>query len=212
MHCCFDMDKGNIDSNGKTNNMMFSIRRGWHMEDSSCDLLRNKKCGFMVYFSKSIALFFFLSCWDMRLTIMISPVSILQNGVLRSLYSDSLSLRHIIMQYVVASNMQYLFTLSNQYNSRKDMGNIIHENVRRFIAVTWTFIAKTFVMVVILTTDVTTPNTCEHSFGYHLWMLGLYSLKLPRTKWPPFRRRYFQMHFLEWKCIDSDSYFTEVCS
>ena len=23
----------------------------------------------------------------------------------------------------------------------------------------------------------------------------------PRQKWPPFRRRYFQTHFLEWKCI-----------
>ena len=25
-----------------------------------------------------------------------------------------------------------------------------------------------------------------------------------RDKWPPFSRRHFQMHFLEWKCIDCD--------
>ena len=166
----------------------------------------------MVYFSKSITLFFFLSCWDMRLTIMISPVSILQNGVLRSLYYDSLSLRHIIMQYFVASNMQYLFTLSNQYNSRKDMGNIIHENVCRFIAVTWTFIAKTFVMVFILTTDVTTPTLVNTVMDITCGCWASIRLISPWTKWPPFRRRHFQMHFLEWKCIDSDSYFTEVCS
>ena len=31
-------------------------------------------------------------------------------------------------------------------------------------------------------------------------------------KWTPFRRRHFQMHFLEWKCLNSDLNFTEVCS
>ena len=25
-----------------------------------------------------------------------------------------------------------------------------------------------------------------------------------RDKWTPFRRRNFQMHFLEWKCLNSD--------
>ena len=32
------------------------------------------------------------------------------------------------------------------------------------------------------------------------------------TKWPPFSRRHFQMDFLEWKCMNFDSHFTEVCS
>ena len=31
------------------------------------------------------------------------------------------------------------------------------------------------------------------------------------TKWPPFSRRNFQMHFLEWKCMNSDKDFTELC-
>ena len=31
-----------------------------------------------------------------------------------------------------------------------------------------------------------------------------------RDKWTPFRRRHFQMHFLEWKCINFDQYFTEI--
>ena len=32
------------------------------------------------------------------------------------------------------------------------------------------------------------------------------------TKWTPFRRRHFQMHFLEWKYVNFDYDFTEVCS
>ena len=31
------------------------------------------------------------------------------------------------------------------------------------------------------------------------------------TKWPTFSRRRFQMHFPEWKCINSNWYSTEVC-
>ena len=34
----------------------------------------------------------------------------------------------------------------------------------------------------------------------------------PWTKWPPFRRRHFQMYFLECKCIDFNQNFTEVYS
>ena len=33
----------------------------------------------------------------------------------------------------------------------------------------------------------------------------------PWTKWPPFRKRHFQMNFLEWKFLCFDSNFTEVC-
>ena len=33
-----------------------------------------------------------------------------------------------------------------------------------------------------------------------------------RHKWPPFSRRHFQMHFLEWICMDFDYIFTEICS
>ena len=32
------------------------------------------------------------------------------------------------------------------------------------------------------------------------------------TKWTPFRRRHFQVRFVEWKCLISDQNFTEVCS
>ena len=34
----------------------------------------------------------------------------------------------------------------------------------------------------------------------------------PWTKWPPSSGRHFQMHFLEWKCINFDYYLTEICS
>ena len=32
------------------------------------------------------------------------------------------------------------------------------------------------------------------------------------TKWPPFSRQHFQMHFLEWKYVNFYWDFTEVCS
>ena len=34
----------------------------------------------------------------------------------------------------------------------------------------------------------------------------------PWTKWSPFRRRYFQMQFLKWKCMNCDWHFNEICS
>ena len=42
--------------------------------------------------------------------------------------------------------------------------------------------------------------------------LGSEYVSLLETKWPPFHRRYFQMHFLEWKCRNFDWEFTEFCS
>ena len=35
---------------------------------------------------------------------------------------------------------------------------------------------------------------------------------LPWTKWPPFRRRHVQTHFLEWKYFNFKQYFIEICS
>ena len=35
---------------------------------------------------------------------------------------------------------------------------------------------------------------------------------LPCTKWPPFRKRHSQTHFLEWKISIFDKKFTEVLS
>ena len=32
------------------------------------------------------------------------------------------------------------------------------------------------------------------------------------TKWTPFRRRHFEVHFIEWKCLNSDWNFIEICS
>ena len=53
----------------------------------------------------------------------------------------------------------------------------------------------------------------------HLYWPGLpwtiragYINSSPWTRWPPFRRRYFQMHFREWKVLYFDLNFTEVCS
>ena len=32
------------------------------------------------------------------------------------------------------------------------------------------------------------------------------------NKWPPFHRWHFQRHFLEWKLMNFNKYFTEICS
>ena len=43
-------------------------------------------------------------------------------------------------------------------------------------------------------------------------VINLIQLISPWTKWLPFRRRYFHMHFSEWKVLYFDYNFTEVCS
>ena len=48
-------------------------------------------------------------------------------------------------------------------------------------------------------------RTCITVIYFHLTHWG-------RDKWTPFGRRYFQVHFLEWKCLNSYKNFTEVCS
>ena len=48
--------------------------------------------------------------------------------------------------------------------------------------------------------------------GRHWRRWSLSVTYLPRTKWPPFRRRHIQMHFHERKLLYFDSDFTEVCS
>ena len=58
---------------------------------------------------------------------------------------------------------------------------------------------------------------CIHS-GYSLVFNNSFLASLTHclikaeTKWWPFRRRYFQMHFLQLKCFNFDYNFTEVCS
>ena len=47
--------------------------------------------------------------------------------------------------------------------------------------------------------------------GNRAWSFIIYHIEA-ETKWPPFCRRHFQMHFLEWKCLNIDYNFTEVCS
>ena len=46
----------------------------------------------------------------------------------------------------------------------------------------------------------------------HSAQQGLTHLTSPWTKWLPFRRWYFQVHFCEWKILYFDDNFTEVCS
>ena len=48
----------------------------------------------------------------------------------------------------------------------------------------------------------------------HEWLSGHFHIKHieAETKWPPFRRRRFQRHFLEWKCMNFDWNSIEVCS
>ena len=60
----------------------------------------------------------------------------------------------------------------------------------------------------IMTTEsmcITKTLFCKNNPGFHLTHWG-------RDKWTPFGRRHFQMHFLEWKCLNSYYNFTKVCS
>ena len=48
-----------------------------------------------------------------------------------------------------------------------------------------------------------------------LWVICLWWMlftHLPWKKWPPFRRRYFEMHFHEWKFLYFDKNFIQACS
>ena len=45
-----------------------------------------------------------------------------------------------------------------------------------------------------------------------IWLQTPQLTHLTLAKWPPVRRRRFQMHFLEWKCMNFDLNFIEVCS
>ena len=46
---------------------------------------------------------------------------------------------------------------------------------------------------------------------HHIIMIFMLNIEA-ETTWPPFSRRHFEMHFLEWKYINYDCDFTEVCS
>ena len=55
--------------------------------------------------------------------------------------------------------------------------------------------------------------TCLRGFVYGITTssVSFYHIEA-ETKWTPFRRRQFQVHFVERKCLNSDKISTEVCS
>ena len=67
----------------------------------------------------------------------------------------------------------------------------------------WTVTRKMFPFddVIMDTSLITNTNrtdtfsTCSYAYSQHIEA---------ETKWTPFRRRHFQWHFLEWKCLNSD--------
>ena len=68
---------------------------------------------------------------------------------------------------------------------------------------------------IISITEVVTSTKCISASTHTKTRLSEWSQHLThwgRDKWPPFFRRHFQMDFLEWKCVDFDYDFTEVCS
>ena len=64
--------------------------------------------------------------------------------------------------------------------------------------------------------DVTVMWSCDrlliYSISHRICTQFVVLCFKAETKWPPFSRLHFQMHFLEWKCMNIDSNFTEVCS
>ena len=49
------------------------------------------------------------------------------------------------------------------------------------------------------------------AFGW-MYKIDIALLRCLLTKWPPFRRRHIQMHFREWKCMNCELNFIEICS
>ena len=62
----------------------------------------------------------------------------------------------------------------------------------------WQFISFVFVSCVLMLYG--NMNVDYQSFRY--WLIAFSTPA--ETRWPPFSRRHFQMHFLEWKCINFD--------
>ena len=58
-----------------------------------------------------------------------------------------------------------------------------------------------------------TPSQCQQnsSSGHEKQMYQRSNILVTRKIWSPFRIQHFQMHFLEWKCVNSDKDFTEIC-
>ena len=54
--------------------------------------------------------------------------------------------------------------------------------------------------------------TFKKSVLFSLLSIHLTDTPPPPTKWPPFRRRNFQMHFHEWNVLCFDLNFNDVCS
>ena len=66
---------------------------------------------------------------------------------------------------------------------------------------------KMSVILMLLTSSCSINIFMCLTFVNHIVMLYCVEISLThwgRGKWTPFRRRHFQMHFLEWKCLNSD--------
>ena len=92
-------------------------------------------------------------------------------------------------------------------------------NVESFVAITWIWIwSKTecCVLGISITIEKSKKKSLQPDF---LWgipdcliilsLLGVFNTS--STKWPPFHRWYFRVHFGEWKVFYFDWNFTEVC-
>ena len=72
----------------------------------------------------------------------------------------------------------------------------------------WFYISYNIVYYIYIlhtsTSQIWKINEFELEIGTPHWLQLALLTHWGRDKWTPFRRRHFQMHFLEWKCLNSD--------
>ena len=72
------------------------------------------------------------------------------------------------------------------------------------------------VIVAVWTTACIHPTCCRMFVSRDNPFFASYGIQREsiwqETKWTPFRRRHFQVHFREWKCLNYNQNLTEVCS
>ena len=183
----------------------------------------------------------FLCCWQVRLFPMIMPCALLsafdkqnkaakeKGKVITDRYCEKLQQLGVgVAKVWTTLDHQKLYS---QKHSRRDLecgpvDGTVHVEYKYWPGVgvtkksfvnssTWNVFSFVIVFVrslELLSYLTLTDPVMMASLLFMHWLPIILLTHLPRTKWPPFRRRYFQMYFREWKVSYFNKNFTEVCS
>ena len=146
-------------------------------------------------------------------------------------YEYSLLVLYLCLLYHQLSNntVSYIFITIRFVVSPYEHGSLISPECRIYALVNWVSIRRQAIIqtdAILLSIGPLGTKFSEtiikiHNFSF--WKMhrkissSNWRLFCPRgyeaeIKWPPFIRGHFQMHFLEWNCMNFDWNFTDVCS